>query len=103
MYSNIESGQKVLLKYFVLNVSCTYKQAENAGLPPPPEVTDSTDTKLRSRQFMIETGSAQENADSSKAAGDASHQMSEDHIAKLSDQLKGQLVRHSLMQVSCHI
>ena len=52
---------------------------------------------------MIETGAAQENADSSKAAGDASHQMSEDHIAKLSEQLKGQLVRNVCWCGYCNI
>ena len=42
---------------------------------------------------MITTAAAQENADNAKAADDASHKMSEDHVNKLSDQLKGQLVR----------
>ena len=72
-----------------------HKQAQKAGLPPPPEVTDTTDTKLLSRQFMITTAAAQENADNAKAADDASHKMSEDQVNKLSDQLKGQLVRNS--------
>ena len=44
---------------------------------------------------MIATTAAQENADNAKAADDASHKMSEDQVNKLSDQLKGQLVRHS--------
>ena len=44
---------------------------------------------------MIATAAAQENADNAKAADDASHKMSEDQVNKLSDQLKGQLVRHS--------
>ena len=77
----------VVAKYYVV-----YKQVEEADLPPAPEVTDTTDTKLHTRQFMITTGAAQENADNAKATGDANHQMFEDHVGQLGDQLKAQLV-----------
>ena len=73
-----------------------FVQAEEAGLPPPPEGADMTSITLSTEQGHLSSIHNEETAGQSRADMDANHNMSDQMRKNMSNNLTNQIVSKSV-------